>query len=84
MIKNIKKDAISLPKEAILADETLEHFWIMKMVNEEYAEKVSIIKGIETDGQVEILSPVLSVEDIILVSGNYGLPDKAKVVIHED
>jgi len=84
IIKNIKNDAISLPKAAILADETLEHFWIMKMIDEEYAVKVLIIKGIETDGWVEIVSPELSVEDLILKTGNYGLPDRAKVVIHED
>jgi multidrug efflux pump subunit AcrA (membrane-fusion protein) len=84
IIKNIKHDAVSLPKAAILADETLEHFWIMKMIDEEYAVKVPVIKGIETDGMVEILSPELSAEDIILETGNYGLPDKAKVVIHEE
>ena len=84
LIKNVRNNAVSLPKAAILADETLEHFWIMKMIDEEYAVKVPIIKGVETDGQVEILSPDLSVEDIILETGNYGLPDTAKVVIHED
>jgi len=84
IIKNIKHDAISLPKAAILADETLTHFWIMKMIDEEYAVKVPVIKGIETDGRIEIVSPELSVDDIILETGNYGLPDKAKVVIHED
>jgi biotin carboxyl carrier protein len=84
MIKNIKNNVVSLPKSAILADETLEHFWIMKMVDNEYAVKVPIVKGIETDGWVEIVSPELSVDDIILETGHYGLPDKAKVVIIED
>ena len=84
LIKNIRSNAISLPKEAILADETLKNFWIMKMIDDEYAVKVPIEKGIEMDGQVEILSPTLSIEDIILETGNYCLPDKAKVVIHED
>jgi multidrug efflux pump subunit AcrA (membrane-fusion protein) len=83
IIKNIKHDAITLPKEAVLADETLEHFWIMKMIDDEYAVKVPIVKGIETDGMVEILSPELSEDDIILETGNYGLPEKAKVVIEE-
>jgi hypothetical protein len=83
IIKNIKHDAITLPKEAILADETLEHFWIMKMIDDEYAAKVPIVKGIEKDGMVEILSPELSEDDIILETGNYGLPDLAKVVIEE-
>ena len=83
IIKNIRNNAVSLPKPAILADETLENFWIMKMIDDEYAVKTPIIKGIEMDGQVEILSPALSVDDIILETGNYGLPDTAKVVIKE-
>jgi len=83
IIKNIKSNAVSLPKEAILADETLENFWIMKMIDGEYAVKVPVVKGIEMGEQVEILSPELSVEDIVLETGNYGLPDKAKVeIIH--
>jgi len=81
IIKNIKKNALSLPKAAILADETQENFWIMKMIDEEQAVKYPIIKGIESDGQVEILSPKLSPDDLILETGNYGLPDTAKVVI---
>ena len=84
IIKNIRHDAVILPKEAILTDETLEHFWIMKMIDDEYAVKVPVIKGIESDGMVEILSPELSEEDVILETGNYGLPDKAKVVIEEE
>jgi hypothetical protein len=83
IIKTIKNDAISLPKPAILADETLENFWIMKMIDDEYAVKIPVIKGIEMDGQVEIVSPELTIEDIILETGNYGLPDTAKVVIQD-
>ena len=84
IIKNIRHNAVSLPKQAILADETLENFWIMKMIDDEYAVKTPVIKGIEIDGQVEILSPELSEDDIILETGNYGLPETAKVVIQED
>ena len=84
IIKNIRNNTVSLPKPAILADETLENFWIMQMIDEEYAVKVPVIKGIEMDGMVEILSPELTEEDIILETGNYGLPDMAKVVINHD
>jgi hypothetical protein len=38
-------------------------------------------KGIETSGRIEILSPELNPADIILLTGNYGLPDTAKVSI---
>jgi len=83
IIKSIKRNAISLPKAAILADETQEHFWIMKMIDDEQAVKFPIVKGIESAGQVEILSPELSPNDVILETGNYGLPDTAKVVINK-
>jgi len=83
-IKSIKKNAISLPKAAILADETQEHFWIMKMIDDEQAVKFPVTKGIESGGQVEILSPKLSPDDVILETGNYGLPDTAKVVINNE
>jgi len=84
IIKSIKKNAISLPKAAILADETQENFWIMKMIDKEQAAKVPVDKGIESNGQVEILSPKLSPDDVILETGNYGLPDTAKVVINKE
>jgi len=84
IVKNIKKNAVSLPKAAVLADETMENFWIMKMIDEEQAVKVPVTKGIESGSRVEILSPALSVNDVILETGNYGLPDTAKVVIQEE
>jgi len=83
IVKSVKKNTVSLPKAAILSDETQENFWIMKMIDKEQAVKVPITKGIESNGQVEILSPALSPADIILETGNYGLPDTAKVVINK-
>ncbi|MCL2649889.1 MAG: efflux RND transporter periplasmic adaptor subunit [Candidatus Azobacteroides sp.] len=83
IIKSIKKNAIALPKAAILTDETQENFWIMKMIDEEQAAKVPVRIGVESNGQVEILSPKLSPDDVILETGNYGLPDTAKVVIEK-
>jgi hypothetical protein len=38
-------------------------------------------KGIETADRVEILSPVFSPNDKILITGNYGLADTAKVQV---
>jgi len=84
IIKSIRKNTVSLPKAAVLADETLENFWIMKMIDDEQAVKVPITKGIESNNRVEILSPTLSVDDVILETGNYGLPDTARVVINNE
>ncbi len=80
-VKSTRNKAVLLPKATVLTDETQEHFWIMKMVDKDTAVKVLIKKGIESKGLIEILSPKLSANDLILESGNYGLPDTAKVVI---
>jgi hypothetical protein len=70
-----------LPREAVLTNEVQNEFWIMKMTDSTTAVKVPVNKGIETAGEVEILSPVLSPSDLIVKTGNYGLPDTAHVII---
>jgi multidrug efflux pump subunit AcrA (membrane-fusion protein) len=80
-VKNQKSAAISLPKEAVVTNETQSEFWIVKMSDSITAVKVLVKKGIETSGRIEILSPELNPGDIILLTGNYGLPATAKVSI---
>jgi len=79
LIKSAKQNAVSLPKAAVLSDEVQNEFWIMKMINDSTAVKVPVKKGMETNDNVEIVSPSLSPTDKILLTGNYGLPDTAKV-----
>ena len=81
IVKKIKMNAISLPKSAILTDETQSNFWIMKMLNDSTAVKITIQKGIELGERVEILSPKFQSKDKILITGNYGLADTASVKI---
>ena len=81
IIKSSKANASSLPKAAILTDETQSDFWVMKMLNDSIAVKVPVKKGIETNERAEIISPPFTAEDKILVSGNYGLGDTARVKI---
>ena len=84
IIEKIKKDnAVSLPKAAILTNDVQSEFWIMKLTDTNTAVKVLIKKGLETKDKVEILSPALTPGDKILLTGNYGLPDTAKVKIVE-
>lgn len=79
--KTVKNNLVSLPKAAVLTNEMQSDFWIMKMIDSTTAVKVPVKKGIESEDQVEILSPLLTSKDEILLSGNYGLPDTAKVTI---
>ena len=79
--KVAKPNAISLPKPAVLSDETQTKFWVMKVIDSATAVKVPVTKGIETNDRVEIASPAFSANDRFLLSGNYGLADTAKIKI---
>ena len=81
LVKKFRGNTISLLKGAVLSDETQTAFWIMQMIDSTTAVKVPIKKGMETADHVEILMPHLKASDKILLTGNYGLPDTAKVII---
>jgi len=73
--------APSLPKAAVLTDEAQTTFWVMKMIDSVTAVKVNVIKGMESGDKVEIVRPRFNPNDKILLTGNYGLADTAKVKI---
>jgi multidrug efflux pump subunit AcrA (membrane-fusion protein) len=81
LIKSAKNNALTLPKSAVLANETLTDFWVMKLINDSTAVKVTVQKGIETNNRVEITSPAFQPTDRIVETGNYGLADTAKIKI---
>lgn len=68
-------------KKCVLADETMENYWVMKLINDSVAVKIHVKPGIVTDTQVEILSPAFNKPDRLINTGNYGLPDTALVKI---
>jgi hypothetical protein len=79
--KITRNHAVSLPRAAVLSDETQSNFWVMKMTDSVTAIRVPVKKGIETKDRIEIISPVFSDQDKILLTGNYGLADTARVII---
>lgn len=81
IIKTNKAAATSLPKAAVLSDETQSSFWVMKLLNDSTAVKVAVKKGIETGDKIEIVSPAFNTNDRFILTGNYGLADTAKVKI---
>ncbi|MEP6597186.1 MAG: efflux RND transporter periplasmic adaptor subunit, partial [Ginsengibacter sp.] len=83
IVKVSKAAAATLPKQAVLSDETLSEFWVMKMINDTTAVKVSVKTGIETGDKIEIVSPDFSPKDRMLLRGNYGLPDTALVIMQK-
>jgi multidrug efflux pump subunit AcrA (membrane-fusion protein) len=84
LARNVRQQATLLPKEALLSNETQEAFWIMKMMNDSIAVKCPVQKGMENEQWVEIVEPTLGDSDAILLTGNYGLPDTARVKISHE
>jgi multidrug efflux pump subunit AcrA (membrane-fusion protein) len=76
-----KENSQTVPKSAVMADEAQVNFWVMKMLDSNTAVKVEVKKGVEWKGRVEILEPKFDKNDRILVTGNYGLPDTAHVIL---
>jgi multidrug efflux pump subunit AcrA (membrane-fusion protein) len=81
IVKESRKHVQVLPRQAILGNETQTNFWVMKLINDSVAIKVSVRKGIENSDEVEIIEPLFLITDKILISGNYGLPDTAAVIV---
>jgi multidrug efflux pump subunit AcrA (membrane-fusion protein) len=73
--------ALLLPKTAVLTNETQERFWVMKIVHDTLAIQVPVVKGIENDSLIEIISPSFTTSDPIITEGAYGLTDKTAVKI---
>lgn len=81
--KIAKQNTASLPRSAVLSNETQTDFWVMKLIADTLAIKVPITKGIETADRIEILSPKFLPHDRIITTGNYGLSDTAKIKIQQ-
>jgi len=84
LIKSSKDNAAVLPKEAVLGNETQTDFWVMKLINDTTAIKISVIKGFENNEEVEITDPKFLISDRFVLTGNYGLPDTAIIVVKKE
>jgi len=83
VIKTEKANAVSLPKQSVLSDETQTNFWVMKLIDDSTAAKVPVTKGLEINDRIEIISPKFLTSDKFLLTGNYGLADTARIKIVE-
>ncbi|MFT3903874.1 MAG: efflux RND transporter periplasmic adaptor subunit [Niabella sp.] len=72
---------LSVPKMAVLSDETQASFWVMKLINDSTAVKTDITKGVETDQFIQVKSGDLTTKDRVVINGNFGLGDTAAVKI---
>jgi len=83
ILRNEKKQTQTIPRSAVLSDEAQTSFWVMKMIDSSTAVKTPVTKGMEFPDKIEILEPLFKNSDLVLTSGNYGLPDTAKVSIQK-
>jgi biotin carboxyl carrier protein len=81
IVKSTRPKSTILPKAAVLSNETQTEFWVMKLINDSIAIKVPVIKGFENNQEVEIASPEFLESDRIILTGSYGLPDTARVIL---
>lgn len=81
VVKKTVPAAITLPKACILADEVMEHYWVMKVVNDSTAVRVNVLTGLAEGNNIEITDPVFLKDDLFLASGNYGLADTVSVYV---
>ncbi len=81
LIKSRNENAMVVPKKAVLGNETQTEFWVMKLINDSTAIKVDVTKGFENNDEIEITKPEFLPTDRIILTGNYGLPDTARITI---
>jgi biotin carboxyl carrier protein len=81
IVTSSRPKAAVLPKSAVLGNETMTEFWVMKLINDTTAIKVIVTKGFENNEEVEIAGPVFLQSDRIVLTGSYGLPDTARILI---
>jgi multidrug efflux pump subunit AcrA (membrane-fusion protein) len=74
-------NAITIPKTALMTDETQSKFWVMKLINDSTAIKVDVIKGIENEKMIQLIGSSITTNDRVVSEGAFGLPDSAKVLI---
>lgn len=81
LVKKEQAAATTLPKLAVLSNEEQTDFWIMQLINDSTAVKVLVQRGLEQDDKVQIVSPPLNDSANIVLTGNYGLEDTARVKV---
>ena len=79
--RSAPRSTLTLPRGAVLTDETQTEFWVMRLLNDSTAVKVPVTVGTQAKDHIEIKAPRFSAKDKILLSGNFGLDDTAAVKV---
>ncbi len=68
-----------IPKEALFTNETLSHFWVIKLLCDSLAIHIPVEYSAENDSLIVIASPWLKEGDWVITKGGYGLADSTIV-----
>lgn len=77
-------DGQLVPAAAVIGNEEMTRFWVMRLINDSTAVKVPITRGIVDHDRVEVLEPLFKPEDRLVLTGGYGMADTARVIITSD
>jgi biotin carboxyl carrier protein len=81
----LKKASVSssqiLPRQAVQCDVSMQKYWIMRLANDSLAVKQEVQVGNGDKSNIEILSPVLSPSERIVLDGSYAMEDSTLVKI---
>jgi HlyD family secretion protein len=80
-LNKIHQQVFLVTKSSLMTNETQSKFWIMRVDSGYRAIKIPVTKGIENDSIVEVNSPQLNINDLIITEGAYGLPDSTEITI---
>src|SRR5665648_253734 len=75
------QNAVFVPESAVLGNEEQTRFWVMKLINDSTCIKVAVEKGLKEDSLVQLIGSGLTVEDLVVSEGAYGLPDSARIQV---
>ena len=81
MIQKESSDALTIPKKALQTNELLTEFWVMRIVNDSLALKVSVIPKLKNDSLIQVQSDNLKLNDLIIIEGAYQMQDSTIVKV---
>jgi multidrug efflux pump subunit AcrA (membrane-fusion protein) len=76
-----RSHALLAPSKALLHEDETNSTFLMTLGSDSLAHKIGVTVGERKDSLTEILSPKLDAGTVVIVEGQYGLPDSTRVVV---
>ncbi len=73
------RDVLLVPTAALLHDDENNRWEVMVVSPDSVARTVPVVVGVRKDSVAEVSSPALTARSLVIVEGQYGLPDSTKV-----